>query len=128
MSKCFKAPEYRVGSNVCTNNSLFTDAYSRSQRKEKLNARKFGPFAVKKLTGKNAIWLDLSEHIKIHQIVHVIHNTFFHEQPVHIALSILRKPNPVPALESEEYEVEAVLEHGKREKGYQFLTLIKGFS
>lgn len=88
----------------------------------------FGPFAVKKLIGKNVIRLDLSEHIKIHPIVHVIHNTFFHEKPVHIALSILKKLNPVPALESEEYEVEAVLKHGKREKGYQFLTLMKGFS
>lgn len=70
--------------------------------------------------GKNAIRLDLHEHIKMHPIVHVIHTTTCHEQLVDIALLLPRKSDPVPALEGEEDEVKAILHHRKRGKDISF--------
>lgn len=36
------------------------------------------------------------------------------------------RPDPVPAVEGDEYVVEAILKDRKRGKGFQFLTLMKG--
>ena len=125
-SRKFKDPDYRVGSKLWINRSLFRDAYSQSQEKEKLTARRFGPFVVKELIGKNAVRLDLPDHIKIHPVVNVSHTIPHIEQPSDIAAPIPPVPAPVPAIEGDEIEVEAILNHRKRGRGNQFLTLMKG--
>lgn len=125
-SKHYMAPKYRVGSKLWLNRSLFTDAYSRSQEKDKLSARKFGPFMVKELIGQNAVRLDLPAHMKIHPVIHVIHTTPYYEQPTDIALPVPPRPDPVPTFEGEEHVVEAILKHKRRGRGYLFLTLMKG--
>ena len=111
---------------VWINKSLFTDAYARAQVSDKLKARRFGPFAVKELIGKNALRLELPAHFKIHPVVHVIHTTPCVEQPSDIAPPIPAQPEPVPGIEGNEYEVEKILAHRKKGRGYQFLTLMKG--
>ena len=125
-SKKFKTPEYKVGSKLWINRSLFKDAYSKSQESDKLTARRFGPFIVKELVGKNAVKLELPDHLKIHPVVHVSHTTPHSEQPSDIAVPIPAIPAPLPALEGQEYEVESILSHRKKGRGYQFLTLMKG--
>lgn len=117
---------YRKGSKVWLNRTLFTDAYAKSQKSEKLSARRFGPFEVKELVGRNAVRLELPAHLKIHDVVHVSHNIPYEEQPRDIALPIQLKPAPVPAIDGDEQVVEKILQHRKRGRGFQFLTQMKG--
>ena len=120
-------PDYQVGSQVWINRSLFKDAYAKSQEKDKLTARRFGPFIVKELIGRNALRLELPNHFKIHSVVHVSHTTPHRDQPTDIAATIPTRPAPLPTIEGNEYEVEAILKHRKIGRGYQFLTLWKGY-
>lgn len=78
------------------------------------------------LIGRNAVRLELPSHFKIHPVVHVAHTTPFMEQPNDIGIQIEQRPLPIPTIEGEEHTVEAILQHRKRGKGYQFLTLMKG--
>ena len=122
----YKVPTYKVGSKLWINETLFTDAYSRSQDSEKLSAKRVGPFVVTKLIGRNAVRLDLPPHFKIHPVVHVIHTTPFVEQPRDIAPAVEPKPAPVPTVNGDEQIVDKILNHRRRGKGFQFLTLMKG--
>lgn len=101
-SKHFNALECDVHSRLWINKSFCQDTYSKSQESEGLCAYKFGPFAVKKLFGKNSIRLDQLEHIKIHPIIHVTYTTPLHEQADGISLLIPRKTDPVPSSEFKE--------------------------
>lgn len=49
-----------------------------------------------------------------------------YEQPVDIVLPDTPRPDPVPAVEGDEFVVEIILKHWKRGSGFQFLTLMKG--
>ncbi len=64
-------------------------------------------------------------HFKIHDVLHVLHTTPYHEQPSDISAPVTKRPDPVPAVVGEEYIVESILNHRKRGKGYQFITLMK---
>ena len=125
-SQKYKAPSYVIGSKVWINKSLYKDAYSKSQQSDKLSSRRVGPFIVKELIGKNAVRLELPEHFKIHPVVHVSHTMPFVEQPSEIAQHVQPRPEPIPTVEGKEYTVDKILNHRKRGRGYQFLTLMKG--
>jgi hypothetical protein len=89
------APAYAVGDFVWLKKTLFYDAYSKSQESNKLSAKRFGPFRIVALIGKNAVKIDLPEHLKIHPVVHVIHTTPHHAQPADISSPVPVLPAPV---------------------------------
>ena len=122
----YSIPNYSVGDCVWLKNTLFMDAYSRSQESAKLTAKRFGPFRIVALIGKNAVKLELPDHLRIHPVVHVIHTKPHYEQPLDISSSVPVRPTPVPTALGPEYEVESILAHRRRGRGYQFLTLMKG--
>ena len=62
---------YKVGDKLWINKALFKDAYSKSQASDKLSAKRFGPFKVTKLVGKNAVELEFPDHVKIHKVVNI---------------------------------------------------------
>ena len=68
--------------------------------------------------------LELPNHFRIHNAVHVIHTTPYKEQPADISQSVDPRPEPVPASEGYDHVVQAVLKYGKRGNGYQFWTKI----
>ena len=121
----YKPHMYKVGDKLWINKALFKDAYSKSQASEKLSAKRFGPFKVTKLVGKNAVELELPDHVKIHKVVNISHTTPYCEQPEEISKIISQRPDPVPTTQGEEYLVDSILKHRKRGRGYQFLTLMK---
>ncbi len=45
--------------------------------------------------------------------------------PTDISAPLALRPDPIPANEGEEYEVECILQQKKRGKVFQFLTLLK---
>ena len=122
----YKPHAYKVGDKLWINKSLFKDAYAKSQASDKLTAKRFGPFTVQSLIGKNAVKLELPHHLKIHNVVNVIHTVPYFDQPAEIGVSVPPKPNPVPTMKGDEYVVEKILKHRRKGKGFQFLTLMKG--
>lgn len=66
------------------------------------------------------------EHIRIPPVVRISYKIQQGEQPAEIAASVPSRPAPVQAQKGEEHEIEAILKHRKKGKGYRFLTLIKG--
>lgn len=50
-----KPHSHKPGGKLCINKSLFIDAYSKSKVSEKLSAKRFGPFEVLDLIGKNSV-------------------------------------------------------------------------
>lgn len=119
----YKKPDYKVGSKVWINKTLFSGAYSKSQTSQKLSSKRVGPFVVKELIGKNALRLELPEHFKIHPVVHVIHTLPYVEKLEDLRKESFERPEPVPKVEGDTYIVQKILEHKKVGKGYRFLVL-----
>ena len=55
-----------------------------------------------------------------------MHTVPYYERPIEIAAPVVQRPDPVPTVEGNEYLVDKILKHGKRGRGYQFLTIMKG--
>jgi hypothetical protein len=54
------------------------------------------------------------------------YTTPYRSQLPEIAVPLPEKPAPVPVVLGDEHEVEAILAHRRRDRGYQFMTLLKG--
>lgn len=118
---------YAVGDKVWIDKELFKDAIAKTQKSNKLGAKRFGPFEVKELIGKNALRLDLPSNMKLHPVVHALHTRPFLEQPSHISQPITPRPDPVPDDDGALlFKVDKILSHRRRGRGYQFLTLLEG--
>ena len=99
--------------------------------KTKYQTRKFaprreGPFVISEVLGPLTYRLTLPVRWKIHPMFHAVLLSPYQETTIHG----LNYPQPPPDLiEGEsEYEIEAILSHCKRGRGYQFLIKWKGYS
>jgi len=110
----YKEPKYQPNDKVWINKSLFTDLYSKSQKSSKLTSRRVGPFIIKELIGKNALRLELPDHFKIHPVVHLSHTIPYVEQPSDISAHVPTRPEPIPMITGDEFEVDKILKHRKR--------------
>jgi len=123
----FDVPKYVVGDRVWLHKTLFRDAIDKSQKSDKLGAKRFGPFEITAKIGKNAVKVALPDNIRIHDVVHVAHTMPFVQQPADIGHPVVR-PDPVPEPNTGAplYMVEESLGHRKRGRGFQWLTLMEG--
>ncbi len=64
----------------------------------KLSTKRFGPFFVNKLVGKNAVKVELPSHFKVHYVVHVVHIPPYHEQPSDISAPVVEKLHGVSGI------------------------------
>lgn len=123
----FSPSLYQEGDRVWISRGLFKDAVSKSQSSDKLGSRRFGPFTVVELVGKNAVRLDLPSNMRLHPVVHVSHTTPYKTQPPELSQPVTPRPEPVPDESGDLlFEVERILAHRKRGRGFQWLTLMKG--
>ena len=74
-------PHYSIGEYVWLKSALFMNAFPRSQESSKLRAKRFGPFRIVELVGKNSMKLELPDHLRIHPVWHFIHTTPHFDQP-----------------------------------------------
>ena len=70
---------YQVGQKVWITRILFCDAVSRSQKSSKLGVKRFGPFRITKLIGRNAVTLELHSNVRINLLIQVLHTTSHYE-------------------------------------------------
>ncbi len=90
------------------------DAYSKTQKTDKIPAARFG------------LCFEQELHVKIHDVFHVTHTTPYNDQPSDIIASAMKLLNPSPGVASEEYVVESIKKHLEVGKEYQILTAMKG--
>ena len=63
----------------------------------------------------------------MHDIVNLMHTVPHKSQAQDMSAPFMPRTDPKPRFEGEEYEVERILNNRKRERRFQFLTLMKGF-
>lgn len=74
---------YKVGDLVWLEGKYFYDP--EQEFKQKLNARRFGPFLILELIGRSAVWLNILHTMRIYPVVHVEHTgtTIKHPSDIH---------------------------------------------
>ena len=77
---------------------MFKDAYSRSQKYDKLTSKRFGPFKIARLIGKNAVEIELSDHLNVLDVINAVHTAPHNEQPSNISAQTTKIPDLVPAV------------------------------
>lgn len=93
----------------------------------KLGAKRFGPFKILELVGKNAVRLELPDCARIHPTFHVEHTCPYRTQPDDICTLGGERPEPVIWEDGDvQCVLEAILSHRKRVQGFHFLTDMKG--
>ena len=122
----YKPHSFKIVYELWIYKSLIKDAYFKSQASDKLFTKRFGSFKVLELVRKNAVKLKLPNHFKIHYVFIVINTVFFYNQNSEIAPLAVDRPDPLPTVEGIEYAVVKILKHGRKARGFQFITLMKG--
>ena len=98
----YRPHPYQPGDRVWLSRRFFTDDYARARISRKLSARRFGPYEVEALVGRNAVKLALPDDVKIHPVFHVILTCPFHAQPPDIAVEEPPLLEPVGKMEGED--------------------------
>ncbi len=69
--------------------------------------------------------LNLLSHVKIHDVINIMHTVPFLDQSDTISAPVTKKPDLVPVHGDVEFTVGRILRHRRRGRRYQFLTLMK---
>jgi Chromo (CHRromatin Organisation MOdifier) domain len=115
-----EAPVFKVGDKVWLEaKNITTDRPTK-----KLDDRRLGPYEILEKVGASAYKLRLPETDKSHPVFNEALLTPYEEPPAH-----RREERPAPQIVSgnEEYEVEEILKHRKRGRGYQYLVKWKNY-
>lgn len=122
-------PPYEVGDQLYLRRRLFTYSASAVQWSRKLRVKHYGPYRIKKLIGPVAVQLKLPRNISIHPVVHVEYTKPARTQPRATASHI---PAPTKPFTDEHgdlvIEIDSILAHRRRGRGYQFFRLYKSAS
>ena len=114
--------EFEVGDNVLINLNLINpDVYKNSPSK-KLLPRFGGPYPIKERIGKVAYKLEFPDSIRAHSVIHVSGL-----KPYHSTSDDLVKPPPIIVNDSEEYEVEKILDSKLFRGKPRYLVKWKGY-
>jgi hypothetical protein len=90
----------------------------------KLTDRRLGPFKVLEKLSDRAYWLDLPEHLKIHNVFYVGLLSKVKEDEARL---ILREPGPLEVKGEEEYEVEEIVDSEQCPEGWFYRVKWKGY-
>jgi len=114
------APEFKVGDKVW----LEAGDITTDRPTKKMDDRRLGPYEILEKVGASAYKLKLPETDKSHPVFNEAKLTPYVEPPVE-----RREERPPPQIISghEEYEVEEILKHRKRGRGYQYLIKWKNY-
>jgi Chromo (CHRromatin Organisation MOdifier) domain len=115
-----EVPEFKVGDKVWLEaKDITTDRLTK-----KLDDRRLGPYEILEKVGASAYKLKLPETDKSHPVYNEALLTPYDEPPAHRREE---RPGPQIVQGQEEYEVEEILKHRKRGRGYQYLVKWKNY-
>ena len=92
---------------------------------KKLAPKQEGPFAIKEVLTPLSYRLDLPKQWRIHPVFHAALLTPYKETETHGPNFLNPPPNLIEG--EKEYEVEAIIAHKKKGRGYYFLVQWKGY-
>ena len=92
---------------------------------KKIAPKRLGPFEILDKVGTRAYRLRLPEQWRVHDVFHTSLLTPFKETDSHG--QAFPEPPPDIVNDEEEWEVEAIVGHQRRGRGYQYLTHFKGY-
>lgn len=125
-AKRYTPPSYNIGDKIYLSRKLFTDASSAVRPSQKLSVRRVGPFRVVEIINNNAVRIDLPPSYRIHPVIHVEHTARAYEQPLDIGKPVPPPSQPFIDITGEEVvEIERILSHRRKGRGWQFLALIR---
>jgi len=98
----------------------------RTQHNKKMKPKREGPFTITDVLGLVTYRLQLPTSWQIHNVFHAMLLKPYKENNVYGP----NFPEPPPEVENDEevYEVESILNHRKRGRGYQYHVKWKGYS
>lgn len=97
----YKPHAYKVGDQLRLYETVFRGVYAKSQESNKLSSKRFSPFSITQVIGKNAVELDFPEQIKIRKVANVSHTVQFHEQLKDSRQPVRTRPEPARMIEGE---------------------------
>lgn len=59
-------------------------------------SKRFGPFSILDLVGKNEVKIELPDNIILHPVAHVSHTRKFNEEQADIYQPVQSRPAPIP--------------------------------
>src|SRR5271154_1109525 len=111
---------FALGDNVWLDNRNI-----KTTNNPKIGPRREGPFRISEVLGPLTYRLDLPNTWKVHNVFHATLLRPYVENAIH-GTNYPRPPSEL--VDSEEvYEVERILKHRKRGRGYQYLILWRGY-
>lgn len=123
----YRPPTYQLGDQVWLSRKYFTDSFSKTQTSRKLGVKRYVPFQITELIGKNAVRLAFPDNIKVNPVVHVEHTSIVLDQPPHLSQPRPVRPAPLPQDDgSTLIYVDKILSNRKRGAGYQWLAAKTG--
>lgn len=125
MSK--KEPNYKVGDEDWLYATLFSDLSQSKVLEYIFMHKRFRPFKILELTGRDALRLVLLPPVKMHSVIHVKHRITAVSKLLDICAYSMVKHSDAPASSSENLiEFYRILRYKNVPSGYYCLTLEKG--
>ena len=120
-------PTYQVGDKVWLSKTCFRDKIASMGSSQKLGKRRYGPFHIQRLIGKNAVELDIPSHYLIHRVVHVEHTKPYFVQPPDICQPPTEDQHSYMGSDGRlQYKVASILSHRRIKNRYTWLTRMEG--
>lgn len=125
--KKYRPPTYQIGDEIWLSRKHFTGSFSKTQKSKKLGVKRFGPFKIIELIGKNAVRLSLPSSIRVHPVFHLGHISRVFHQPTDISQPSLPRPPPISQQDGTSLiYIDKILKHRKRGQVYQWLAAKTG--
>ena len=118
---------FKVGDQVLLNTENITMAADQNRPTAKLQARFMGPYTIVEQHTPVSFRLELPTTMKIHDVFHVDRFRPYRPSPETLGPRTPARPPPEIIDGTEEYEVEAILDHHKHRNRQEYLVLWKGY-
>lgn len=119
--------DFKVGDQILLNLENITLAADRTRQSRKLMSKFSGPYTIVEQHSPVSFRLELPPSMKIHDVFHVDRFRHYHPSPESLGKRTPARPDPDIIDDEEEYEVEEVMEHKRRNKRVEYLVKWQGF-